>query len=109
MIGSFRAGRWAGALAFFTLIATSSNAAASSRVEQTFAAPATAPAWGQVSPLYATPAVQPLYSAPAPAQPQPYAVPGPAPAPAAPVARSLGEMVASFINRGDQDAEELCL
>lgn len=109
MIGSFRAGRWAAALsALVALFATPAQAGANAQVIST-AAPVSALAQTRVqqsfpavasAPAYAQPAVI-QQTASAPAQLTPYG--------AAPVQRTLTDLVAGFVNRGDQDEEQVCL
>lgn len=116
MIGSFRTGRWAVALsALVGLFVSPSHAVASGgRVQQTFVASTPAPAAAQsgiqqvstvASPAqaYAQPVEGVQQVAPVPVQPiqaAPVSVPAP---------RTLRDMVATFVNRGDQDEEQLCL
>jgi spore germination cell wall hydrolase CwlJ-like protein len=106
MIGTFRTGRWAAALsAIIALFTTPGQAAAHSgeRVQQTFAAapvPAAVPAVAYTT--VTTDPAQPVATDPA----QPVAG---AAAVAAPVQRTLKEMVDQFVDAGNQEEERLCL
>lgn len=114
MIGSFRTGRWAVAMAALVglFISPGQAAASSGRVQQTFTAAAAAPtgAQPQLQPSAAIASPVQVYAqsaggvqqlAPAPVQ---TLQTGPDSAP-----RTLKDLVAGFVNRGDQDEEQLCL
>jgi len=113
MIGSFRAGRWTAALlALVAMFSTTAHAATESNVQQTVATAAPVQAETQARVQLSFPAV-----APTPAYAQltvvvqqaAPAAPEPAPFGAAPVQRTLSELVSTFVNRGNQDEEQLCL
>jgi hypothetical protein len=112
MIGSFRAGGWAAALsALVALFATPSQAATQSPIQQPVAAvtPGQAPVQARVQQSFAAISAAPTYAQPAVVQQGFPTTMQPAPYGAVPVQRSLGDLVAGFVNRGNQDEEQLCL
>jgi hypothetical protein len=109
MFGLFNAGRWAVALsAVVTLLVSPDEAAAqsSARVQQTFSA--AAPMLLPPSTIQQTVASQQTVATLAPVAAAPTTENSLA-QPAAPVQRTLKEMVDAFTDAGNQDEERLCL